>query len=47
MKEKQVNLKKHIYNHLMISGNKHICENKFLKTLKILHKKIRKITEKL
>lgn len=42
MKEKQVNLKTHIYTHLMISGNKHICENKFLKTLKILQKKNKK-----
>lgn len=42
MKEKQVNLKKKIYNHLMINGNKHICENKFLKTLKVLQKKNKK-----
>ena len=42
MKEKQVNLKKNIYNHLMVSGNKHLCENKFLKTLKILQKKNKK-----
>lgn len=42
MKEKQGNLKKKIYNHLMVSGNKHICENKFLKTLKVLQKKNKK-----
>ena len=38
MKEKQVNLKKKIHNHLMMNGNKHICENKLLKTLKVLQK---------
>ena len=42
MKEKEINLKKNIHNHLMVSGNKHICENKFLKTLKILQKKNKK-----
>jgi ribosomal protein S7 len=42
MKKKQVNLKNKIYNHLMVSGNKHLCENKLLKSLKVLQKKNKK-----
>lgn len=42
MKKKQINLIDKIYNHLMVNGNKHVCEKKILKILKFLQKKNKK-----
>jgi ribosomal protein S7 len=42
MKKIQTNLIDKIYNHLMVNGNKHVCEKKILKTLKFLQKKNKK-----
>jgi ribosomal protein S7 len=42
MKKQQINLIDKIYNHLMVNGNKHVCEKKILKTLKFLQKKNKK-----
>lgn len=42
MKKNQINLRDKIYNHLMVHGNKHVCEKKILKILKLLQKKNKK-----
>ena len=42
MKKNQISLKNKIHNYLMFHGNKHTCEKKVIKVLKLLQKKNKK-----